>query len=157
MAGARLVRGGEGTTPTLIAVPATTVLATGGDAIGECFGPAAVVIEYQDPAQVAALAEKIGPSLTATIHGEAADAVAASLVDRLGDLAGRVVWNGWPTGVSVTRALHHGGPYPATTAPTHGSIGAGAAQRWLRPITYQNWPRDLLPSDVRAHLAAAPH
>lgn len=155
--GARLVCGGEGTSPTLISVPASTLLAAEGSAIEECFGPAAVVVEYQDPSQIDALARTFGPSLTATIHGEPSDAVAASLVGQLGELAGRVIWNGWPTGVSVTRALHHGGPYPATTAPTYGSIGAVSAQRWLRPVTYQNWPSELLPEEVRAQTESVRH
>lgn len=150
--GARVVAGGTGTSPTLVSVPAPTVLAGGGSALEECFGPAAVVIEYRDPAEISAIARMLGPSLTATIHGEPADVVAESLVDQLSSLAGRVIWNGWPTGVSVTRALHHGGPYPATTSPTYGSIGAGSAQRWLRPVTYQNWPVELLPREVRAHV-----
>ncbi len=151
--GARVVAGGSGTSPTLVAVPVATVLA--GGLLEECFGPAAVVIEYRDPAELGAVARLLGPSLSATIHGEPDDAVAAGLVDRLGSLAGRVVWNGWPTGISVTRAVHHGGPYPATTAPSHGSIGAGSAQRWLRPVTYQNWPVELLPREVRARLDPA--
>ncbi len=76
--------------------------------------------------------------------------MAARRAPRLTALVGRVIWNGWPTGVAVTRAMHHGGPYPATTVPTYGSIGAGSVDRWLRPVTYQNWPAELLPAAVRA-------
>ncbi|MEU6324378.1 aldehyde dehydrogenase family protein [Streptomyces sp. NPDC047009] len=153
--GARVVAGSGGTSPTLVSIPPASVLAGAAGGIEECFGPAAVVIEYRDTAEIGAIARSLGPSLTATIHGEPADAVAASLVDQLSSLAGRVIWNGWPTGVSVTRALHHGGPFPATTSPTYGSIGAGSAQRWLRPVTYQNWPVELLPREVRARVLPA--
>lgn len=152
--GATVYAGGDATTPTLVGVPASAVLDSTVD-LEECFGPAAVVVEYDDPAQLPALADRIGPSLTATIHGEPDDEAATDLAPRLAGLVGRVIWNGWPTGVAVTRALHHGGPYPATTAPTYGSIGAGAVSRWLRPVTYQNWPVELLPEPVRAQVVAA--
>jgi len=150
--GATVHATGDASTPMLITVPAAVVLDSS-VRLQECFGPAAVVVEYDDPAQLAALADRIGPSLTATVHGEADDAVAIGLTPQLAGLAGRIIWNGWPTGVSVTRALHHGGPYPATTAPTYGSIGAGAIGRWLRPVSYQNWPRELLPEPVREAVA----
>jgi NADP-dependent aldehyde dehydrogenase len=88
-------------------------------------------------------------NLTATLHGEPGDDIAADLVPLLTERSGRIIWNGWPTGVSVTRALHHGGPYPATTAPGFSSIGLDAMRRWLRPVTYQNWPDELLPTPIR--------
>jgi len=145
--GAKVETGGDGASPTVLTLPAAAVL-DGSAQLEECFGPAAVVVEYDDDAQLGAIADRLGPSLTATVHGEPGDTVAAGLVPQLASLVGRLIWNGWPTGVSVTRALHHGGPYPATTAPTHGSIGADAADRWLRPVTYQNWPDELLPAFV---------
>ncbi|MCP3801981.1 aldehyde dehydrogenase family protein [Allokutzneria sp. A3M-2-11 16] len=150
--GAIVHAGGDTTAATLVSVSAAAVLDSAVE-LQECFGPAAVVVEYDDPAQLPLLANRIGPSLTATIHGEPGDDVAADLAPGLTELVGRVIWNGWPTGVAVTRALHHGGPYPATTSPTYGSIGAGAERRWLRPVSYQNWPVELLPEPVRAVLA----
>jgi len=155
MPGALLLVSGDGTAPALVSIPAASVLSGDARSIEECFGPAAVVIEYDDPNQLGELARTLGPSLTATIHGEESDDAAAALVPELSELAGRVIWNGWPTGVSVTRALHHGGPYPATTSPTYGSIGAGSASRWLRPVTYQNWPTHLLPAPIRDEIEAA--
>ncbi|WP_395727031.1 aldehyde dehydrogenase (NADP(+)) [Nakamurella sp.] len=149
--GARVLTGGSSTAPTLVAVPGERLLASGIH-LEECFGPAAVVVEYDDPAQLTDFARRLGANLTATVHGEPDDDVAATLVPLLADRAGRLIWNGWPTGVSVTRALHHGGPYPATTAPGFTSIGADAMRRWLRPVTYQNWPVELLPAAVRAAL-----
>jgi NADP-dependent aldehyde dehydrogenase len=149
--GARVLAGGAATRPTLVAVPGERLLASGVE-LQECFGPAAVVVEYDDPAQLADFAARLGANLTATVHGEPGDDVAAALVPVLADRAGRLIWNGWPTGVSVTRAMHHGGPYPATTAPGFSSIGADALRRWVRPVTYQGWPVELLPAPVRAAL-----
>jgi NADP-dependent aldehyde dehydrogenase len=147
--GARVVAGGASTSPTLVVLPGDRMLAADSD-LEECFGPAAVVVEYDDPAQLTEFVARLGANLTATVHGEPGDEVAAGLVPALTERAGRVIWNGWPTGVSVTRAMHHGGPYPATTAPGFSSIGADAMRRWLRPVTYQNWPPELLPAPVRA-------
>ena len=60
-----------------------------------------------------------------------------------------MLWNGWPTGIAVTYAMHHGGPYPATTAPLHTSVGTTALRRFLRPVAYQNMPQRLLPEALR--------
>ena len=62
--------------------------------------------------------------------------------------AGRLVFNSWPTGVAVTPAQHHGGPYPATTAVAHTSVGTAAMRRFLRPITFQDAPPELLPDPL---------
>ena len=59
------------------------------------------------------------------------------------------MWDGGPTGGAVTWGMHHGGPYPATTAPLHTSVGATSIRRWLRPVAFQNWPEHLLPVDLR--------
>ena len=64
-------------------------------------------------------------------------------------LAERVVWKGWPTGVSVTYAQHHGGPYPATTSVQTTSVGTAAIDRFLRPVTYQGAPEAVLPPALR--------
>ena len=69
--------------------------------------------------------------------------------DALALKAGRVLWNSWPTGVSVTYAQQHGGPYPATTAPTTTSVGTDAIARFLRPVAYQGFPQQLLPAALR--------
>ena len=73
----------------------------------------------------------------------------ATLMDVLTERVGRVVWNGWPTGVSVTYAQHHGGPYPATTSVQTTSVGTSAIDRFLRPVTYQDAPDDVLPPALR--------
>jgi NADP-dependent aldehyde dehydrogenase len=71
------------------------------------------------------------------------------LLTVLTERAGRVIWNGWPTGVSVTSAMEHGGPYPATTAALSTSVGTAAIDRFLRPVSYQSLPEALLPEALR--------
>jgi hypothetical protein len=82
--------------------------------------------------------------------------VARLVVDQPGETVGRVVWKGNPTGVAVTWAMHHGGPYPATTDPLQTSVGAAAIRRWLRPISYRKVADELLPVELRDGDAPAP-
>lgn len=120
-----------------------------GPALEECFGPVLVVVRYRDPVELAELIARLRPALTASIHATDTDAqVALPLAARLQDLAGRVVWNGYPTGVAVAWAMHHGGPYPATTDPLHSSVGASAIRRFLRPVAFQNAPSWALPPEL---------
>ncbi|MGY1434880.1 aldehyde dehydrogenase (NADP(+)) [Streptomyces reniochalinae] len=119
----------------------------------ECFGPVTVAVRYGDESDIEAVLARVTGSLTATVHlgtEEAAQegGTAAALLARLTALAGRVVVNGWPTGVAVAPAQHHGGPYPATTS-TSTSVGATAVERWLRPVAYQDTPEALLPRELR--------
>ncbi|GAA2193698.1 aldehyde dehydrogenase (NADP(+)) [Micromonospora lupini] len=133
-------------TPALLAMPAARFLAEPA-AARECFGPASLVVEYADPAELLAALNAVPGALTATVHtepGRDVDLVRA-LLDVASERAGRVVFNGWPTGVAVTWAMHHGGPWPATTAPLHTSVGVAAIRRFLRPIAYQDVPAELLP------------
>ncbi|GII89860.1 aldehyde dehydrogenase (NADP(+)) [Sinosporangium siamense] len=113
----------------------------------ECFGPSSIVITYRDPAELPAVLSRLAGSLTATVH--AADpAEAEAVVAVLQRLAGRLIWNGWPTGVAVSWAVHHGGPRPSTTSPAHTSVGAAAIGRWVTPVAYQEWPAALLPLEL---------
>ncbi|GAA2081588.1 aldehyde dehydrogenase (NADP(+)) [Streptomyces albiaxialis] len=119
----------------------------------ECFGPVTVVARYADEAEVSAVLARLPGNLTATVQlGEAEaagkDGTGAELLAALTPLAGRVLVNGWPTGVAVAPAQHHGGPYPATTS-TSTSVGATAMERWLRPVAYQSTPEPLLPPELR--------
>ncbi len=112
----------------------------------ECFGPAGVVVTYGDLDALLDVLPRLGGNLTGSVHATAADAgPARRLADRLRRQVGRVVYNGWPTGVAVCWAMHHGGPWPASTAAAHTSVGATAIRRWLIPVAYQNWPDELLP------------
>jgi NADP-dependent aldehyde dehydrogenase len=89
---------------------------------------------------------KLHGNLTATVHaGRSEEVDIARLLDLLREKAGRLIWNGFPTGVEVVHAMQHGGPYPATTAPATTSVGMMAIKRFLRPVAYQNMPDALLP------------
>lgn len=115
----------------------------------EVFGPAGLVVGYVDLAEVLDLVDALHGQLTATVQGADGDPDAPELVARLAEHAGRVIWNQWPTGVTVSDAQQHGGPYPATTAPLSTSVGTAAALRFLRPVAYQNVPAELLPARLR--------
>ena len=119
----------------------------GGDLLEECFGPVTVLVRYRDAADAEAVLASLGGNLTATLHAEAAEPGAAAWLARLSRVAGRVVYGGWPTGVAVAPAMTHGGPYPATTTPTT-SVGGTAIDRWLRPVTFQTAPPELLPPEL---------
>jgi NADP-dependent aldehyde dehydrogenase len=135
-------------TPTLLLTTAADMLAEPHALQAECFGPTAVVVEYDDETQLVPLAESFEGQLTATIQGtEKCDV--GGLVEVLSRKAGRVLWNQWPTGVSVTYAQQHGGPYPATTAVGSTSVGTAAIERFLRPVAYQGFPQHLLPEALR--------
>jgi NADP-dependent aldehyde dehydrogenase len=118
----------------------------------EHFGPVGLIVTY--PADQIPAPTGVGDGhLTSTIHldpDNASDVTAArDLLPQLERIAGRIVFNGWPTGVAVTHAQHHGGPFPATTAPAHTSVGATAIRRWLVPVVYQDAPAELLPETLR--------
>jgi NADP-dependent aldehyde dehydrogenase len=116
----------------------------------ECFGPVSVIVEYADTEELYAAAATFGGNLTATIQGSEQDhADAAKLLPLLQDRAGRVIWNGWPTGVAVAWAMQHGGPFPATVGSVHTSVGTTAARRFQRPVCFQDTPSELLPEVLR--------
>ncbi|MFD4936804.1 aldehyde dehydrogenase (NADP(+)) [Streptomyces virginiae] len=119
----------------------------------ECFGPVTVVVRYADQDEVGAILGLLGGNLSATLQLSAAETEgapgpAAELIGQVTGLAGRIVVNGWPTGVAVAPAQHHGGPYPAATSHST-SVGGTAIERWLRPVAYQSVPDALLPAELR--------
>lgn len=119
----------------------------------ECFGPVTVVVRYADQDEVGAVLGLLGGNLSATLQLSAAETEgapgpAAELIGQVTGLAGRIVVNGWPTGVAVAPAQHHGGPYPAATSHST-SVGGTAIERWLRPVAYQSVPDALLPAELR--------
>lgn len=130
--------------PTLLATTAKELLADPDALLQECFGPTSIVVEYSGTEEMHAVAEAFDGTLTATVHAEEADEI-SPLLERLRDRTGRILFNGWPTGVAVSAAMHHGGPWPATTASVHTSVGTTAVRRFLRPICYQNAPQHVLP------------
>jgi NADP-dependent aldehyde dehydrogenase len=112
----------------------------------EHFGPAVVVLTYGSIADAAAALERGGGQLTASVHAEASDhGELMPLVESAARVAGRIVFDGVPTGVAVSWAMHHGGPYPASSDGAHTSVGMTALRRFLRPVTYQDAPAALLP------------
>ncbi|MGW0928256.1 aldehyde dehydrogenase (NADP(+)) [Streptomyces sp. NPDC002644] len=140
--------------PGFLTVPADRLAAGDGHEalLEECFGPVTVVARYGSEDEAAAVLGRLPGNLTATLHlgsdeASGADGRGAALLERLTPLAGRVLVDGWPTGVAVAPAQHHGGPYPATTS-TSTSVGGTAIERWLRPVTYQSTPQALLPPEL---------
>jgi NADP-dependent aldehyde dehydrogenase len=116
----------------------------------EIFGPATIVVHCNSEAELLDAARLLEGSLTATIHGSADDLMKnRELVDVLTEKAGRVIFNGYPTGVEVGYAMHHGGPYPATTDAKFTSVGTTAIYRFARPVCYQNFPDTALPLELQ--------
>ncbi|GAA2063029.1 aldehyde dehydrogenase family protein [Leifsonia soli] len=133
--------------PAVVLVDADAFLADPAPFLAECFGPVTVLVRFAD-ADLPALLAALEPSLTATIHRGTGEDV-TSLAASLGAVAGRLLFDGWPTGVAIGWAQHHGGGWPSTTASIHTSVGATAIRRWLTPIAYQDAPRDVLPPELR--------
>ncbi|MCK0754272.1 aldehyde dehydrogenase (NADP(+)) [Chromohalobacter japonicus] len=116
----------------------------------EVFGSTSLVIECDDTAEVKRVAEHLEGQLTATLQMDDADLDAArQLLPTLERKAGRVLVNGWPTGVEVGHAMVHGGPYPATSDSRTTSVGSAAIFRFLRPVCYQALPEGLLPEPLK--------
>ncbi|HEX7308938.1 aldehyde dehydrogenase (NADP(+)) [Lentzea sp.] len=116
----------------------------------EHFGPAALVVTYSSPAELHPVLAKLPGTLTGTVHAAESDhAEAGEVAEVLRRVAGRLIFNAWPTGVAVAWGQHHGGPWPATTNPLHTSVGATSIRRWIAPVTYQSWPDALLPAELQ--------
>ncbi|MFI0352094.1 aldehyde dehydrogenase (NADP(+)) [Actinomadura sp. 9N407] len=136
--------------PRLLTMDLAAFAADSQAAARECFGPLGLVVTYERLRDVAEVLAKLPGQLTTSLHGEADETgELTGLAGVLAERSGRVLWNQWPTGVSVTHAMQHGGPYPATTTPATTSVGTAAIERFLRPVSYQNWPQDLLPQPLR--------
>ncbi len=116
----------------------------------EVFGSSSLVVRCRDAEALVTLSERLEGQLTATLQMELADApLARRLTEVLELKAGRILANGWPTGVEVAHAMVHGGPYPATSDSRTTSVGTLAIRRFLRPVCYQNLLPDLLPPELR--------
>jgi alpha-ketoglutaric semialdehyde dehydrogenase len=135
--------------PTLFATTAAHFLKTP-PLLDEVFGPTTLLIECRDEHEMAAVANYLDGQLTAAVHLEAADTeIARRLLPILERKAGRILVNGFPTGVEVGYAMVHGGPYPSTSDSRSTSVGAMAIDRFLRPVCYQNLPATLLPEALQ--------
>jgi NADP-dependent aldehyde dehydrogenase len=113
----------------------------------ECFGPVTILVSYSDEADLLAALRRLPGSLTATVHiGESDDV--SGVLDVLRPKAGRLLFNGFPTGVAVAWAQQHGGPWPATNT-LHTSVGITSMRRFLRPVAWQDAPQSVLPAELR--------
>ncbi|HET6734320.1 aldehyde dehydrogenase family protein, partial [Mycobacterium sp.] len=115
----------------------------------EVFGASSLIVRCADADEMRDVAAKLEGQLTATVHADESDHDEARLLLPVLELkAGRILFNGWPTGVEVNHAMVHGGPYPATSDSRTTSVGARAIERFLRPVCYQDVPKGLLPSPI---------
>jgi len=117
----------------------------------EVFGAFSLIVRCANATEMAAVAGALEGQLTATLHLDPEDhPLAQGLLPVLEEKAGRILANGWPTGVEVCHAMVHGGPFPATSDPRSTSVGTLAIRRFLRPVCYQDLPEELLPAAVKA-------
>ena len=120
------------------------------DLADEIFGPTTLLVNHSSRDQVLAIAKTMEGHLTATIHGTERDLRDfADLVAILENKVGRLIFNGFPTGVEVTHAMVHGGPYPATSDGRSTSVGSQAIFRFARPVCYQGFPDSVLPDELK--------
>jgi 2,5-dioxopentanoate dehydrogenase len=116
----------------------------------EIFGAASLIVRCRDQDELRAVLESLEGQLTLSLHMEGGDsAIAGQLIPVMERKAGRLIINGWPTGVEVSHAMVHGGPYPATSDGSSTSVGTLAIDRFLRPVCYQDFPDSLLPAELR--------
>jgi 2,5-dioxopentanoate dehydrogenase len=135
--------------PALLATDVAHFLADGA-LREEVFGPSSLVVTARDVAELVRVADALEGQLTASIHGTVAELEAhAPLVEALRRRVGRLIFNGFPTGVEVGHAMQHGGPYPATTDARTTSVGTAAILRFVRPVCWQDFPDAALPPALR--------
>jgi NADP-dependent aldehyde dehydrogenase len=151
LAQSKLSNGAEGAwiAPTLLHTDGKDLLRAP-ELAKEVFGPATLIVHYADREELLALARALEGQLTATLHaseGELADYT--DLVAVLERKAGRIIVNGYPTGVEVCHAMVHGGPYPATSDSRTTSVGTLAIHRFARPVCYQSFPQSALPDELK--------
>jgi NADP-dependent aldehyde dehydrogenase len=123
--------------------------------LDEYFGPVALVVRYADEGGLLRSIGRLPASLTATIHRGSAEKVAASIRRALEAGAGRMIYDGYPTGVAVSWAQNHGGGWPASNS-LHTSVGATAVRRFMRPLVWQDAPADVLPVELRDDMREIP-
>jgi NADP-dependent aldehyde dehydrogenase len=126
-----------------------SALAANPELLDERFGPVVLFLTYGSRDELLAALDRFEGQLTGTLHAQGGEDVGA-IVDALRERVGRVIFDGFPTGVAVTYGMHHGGPFPSTSAPAHTSVGMTAITRWLRPVAFQNAPESVLPAELRA-------
>jgi NADP-dependent aldehyde dehydrogenase len=116
----------------------------------EVFGPYSIVVQCEDADQLEIIISKLEGQLTGTIISEEGEASNYSgVISALKNRVGRVIFNGVPTGVEVCPSMLHGGPYPASTDSRFTAVGIHSIKRWVRPLSYQDWPNNLLPDELK--------
>ncbi len=116
----------------------------------EVFGPFSLVVQCENASQLEEIIANLEGQLTGTIISEQNDAQQYSaIVNALAERVGRIIFNGVPTGVEVVPAMQHGGPYPASTDSRFTAVGRDSIKRWVRPFSYQDWPDNLLPDELK--------
>jgi NADP-dependent aldehyde dehydrogenase len=150
LTGAKVIEeGGYCYANTLMQTDSTTFRAAEGLQV-EHFGPVTLFVLCASPDDLHATVSTLHGSLTAAIHGTDDELDSAGMLyNVLRERAGRLIWNGFPTGVEVVYSMQHGGPYPATTAPATTSVGMTAIKRFLRPVAFQDVPEPLLPDALK--------
>ena len=116
----------------------------------EVFGPFSLIVKCKDENELIKVIDSLEGQLTGSLFAEEGELKEFySVIDKLKSKVGRIIFNGVPTGVEVSQAMTHGGPYPASSDSRYTSVGLDSIKRWVRPITYQDWPVDFLPSDLQ--------
>ncbi|WP_084084211.1 aldehyde dehydrogenase (NADP(+)) [Chryseobacterium sp. YR221] len=116
----------------------------------EVFGPFGIIVACETPEEILQIAQALKGQLTITVAATDEDVrLNIKLIDILKDKCGRLLFNGMPTGVEVVYAMQHGGPFPSTTDSRFTSVGPDAVKRFVRPISFQNWPDEFLPEELK--------
>lgn len=136
--------GAESPSPTILTTTVSAIKAEPEILELEMFGPASVMVQYENEDELAEIVALLEGQLTCTLQAEA-DENLGYFIDAVHEKCGRILWNGWPTGVTVSYAQHHGGPYPSTTSSARTSVGTGAIGRFMRAVAYQTFPDAMLP------------
>ncbi|MFH4963384.1 aldehyde dehydrogenase (NADP(+)) [Gaetbulibacter sp. M235] len=115
----------------------------------EVFGPFSMVVQCQDKEQLELIISKLEGQLTGTLIADNEASEYPGLISALQNRVGRIIYNGVPTGVEVCPSMVHGGPYPASTDSRFTAVGINSIKRWVRPFSYQDWPNELLPDELK--------
>jgi len=116
----------------------------------EVFGPCSLIVTCRDDKEMYKVVESLEGQLTATVLAENNDTfLTQEIIDALEIKVGRIIFNGVPTGVEVCESMTHGGPYPASTDSRFTAVGINSIKRWLRPVSYQDFPQSLLPDELK--------
>ena len=116
----------------------------------EVFGPFSMVVQCENAEQLKVIVSKLEGQLTGTLIADDHEAsMYADVIDAIQNRVGRIIFNGVPTGVEVCPSMQHGGPYPASTDSRFTAVGIHSIKRWVRPFSYQDWPNNLLPDELK--------